>query len=81
MSRDQGRRDKARQTSYHTMRPGCSSEQTKKVFMELEERGQRGLGWGEKGEEGGTGAESTERQPVASLRLNHRCYRYDRGQH
>lgn len=60
MSRDQGRRDKARQTSKHTMRLGCSSEQTKKVFMELEERGQQGLEWGERGEEGGTGAESTE---------------------
>ena len=52
MSRDQGRRDKARQTSYHTMRPGCSSEQTKKLFMELEERGQRGLGWGREGRGG-----------------------------
>lgn len=46
MSRDWGRRDKARHTSYHTMRPGCSSEQTKKVFMELWERGQGRTGWG-----------------------------------
>ena len=59
MSRDRGRRDKARQTSYHTMRLGWSSEQTEKVFMELRATGQGGWGWGGRG--GGRGEALVQR--------------------
>lgn len=41
------------------MRLGCSSEQTKKVFMELRETGQGGSGWGGRG--GGSGEALVQR--------------------
>lgn len=57
---EQGLREErqTRQTNYHMMSTRCSSEHTKKVFMELQERRQGGK-TGRRGT-GGTGANSTE---------------------